>query len=136
MGWLYKVNHFFAYHNTIPQQRLSLVSFHMEGRALIWFQDLEESGFLTDWDTFVKALLMRFGANFYDDPMEALTSLRQTDSMEEYKEKFEALSNRLRGLSETYKLSCFLSGLKDEIRLPVRMFSPTSLLTAYGLSKI
>lgn len=29
----------------------------MEGEALVWFQDLEEFGQLTDWDAFVKALL-------------------------------------------------------------------------------
>lgn len=44
--------------------------------------------------------------------------------VEEYKSSFEGLSNRLRGLSEGYKLNCFLSGLKDDIRLPVRMFNP------------
>lgn len=56
--------------------------------------------------------------------------------MEDYKGKFEVLSNRLRGFSESYTLSCFLSGLKEEIRLPVRMFSPKTLLAAYGLAKI
>lgn len=39
-------------------------------------------------------------------------------------------------LFEYYKLSCFLSGLKNEIRLIVKMFNPTDLLTAYGLAKI
>ena len=35
-----------------------------------------------------------------------------------------------------HKLSCFLSGLKDEICLPVRMLSPQSLNAAFGLAKI
>ena len=52
------------------------------------------------------------------------------------KAQFEALSNRIKGLSATHKLSCFLSGLRDEIRLPVRMLSPKSLNEAFGLSKI
>jgi hypothetical protein len=38
-----------------------------------------------------------------------------------YKTQFEVLSNRLRGLSEKHKLSCFMSGLKDEIRFPLRL---------------
>ena len=38
-----------------------------------------------------------------------------------YKGQFEALSNRIRGLSDSHKLSCFLSGLKDEVRLPVKV---------------
>jgi len=61
---------------------------------------------------------------------------KQVFSVEEYKENFEAISNRLRGISDHNKLSCFLSGLKDEIRLPVRMFSPLNLLVAYGLAKV
>ena len=53
-----------------------------------------------------------------------------------YKGNFEILSNRIVGLSEAHKLSCFLSGLKDEIRLPVRMLVPKTLNEAYGLAKI
>ena len=53
-----------------------------------------------------------------------------------YKAKFEAVSNRIKGLSPLLKLSCFLSGLKDEIRLPVRMLNPQSLNEAFGLAKI
>ncbi|XP_041016312.1 uncharacterized protein LOC121258850 [Juglans microcarpa x Juglans regia] len=135
-GWLYKVNQFFTFHNTLPQHRLRLMSFHVEGKALVWFQDLDESGLLIGWEEFVTALLLRFGPSSYDDPMEQLTRLRQVDTVEEYKANFEALSNRLRRLSESYKLSCFLSGLKDEIRLTVRMFNPNSLMEAYGLARI
>ena len=53
-----------------------------------------------------------------------------------YKGNFEILPNRIFGLSESHKLSCFLSGLKDEIRLPVRMLVPKTLNEAFGLAKI
>ena len=53
-----------------------------------------------------------------------------------YKGNFEILSNRIMGLSESHKLSCFLSGLKDEIRLPVRMLVPKTLNEAFGLAKV
>lgn len=65
-----------------------------------------------------------------------MTGLIQTTTVASDKALFEAISNRLRGLSEKYKLSCFLSGLKDEIRLPVRMLDPLNLSAAYGLAKI
>jgi hypothetical protein len=64
----------------------------------------------------------------YGDPMEMLTRLRQTTTVAAYKAQFEGLSNRLRGLSEQHKLSFFLSGLKDEIRLPIRMLNPFNLI--------
>ena len=77
-----------------------------------------------DWDSLIQTLHVRFGTTTYDDPMETLTRLRQTFSVVVYKAQFEVLSNRIKGLSSAHKLSCFLSRLKDEIRLPVRMLNP------------
>lgn len=81
-------------------------------------------------------MLMRFGTHTYDYPMESMIKLRQTSTVEEYKGQFEALANQLRGLDEGYKLSCFLSGLKDEIHLMVRMLNPSNMHAAYGLARM
>lgn len=56
--------------------------------------------------------------------------------MDVYKAQFQTLSNRLKGLFKRHKLSCFLSGSKDEILLPIRMLNPINLSTAFGLAKI
>lgn len=53
-GWLYNAKQFFAFHHTSPQHRLQLVSFHVEDKALTWFQDFEESGGMGDWESFVR----------------------------------------------------------------------------------
>jgi hypothetical protein len=68
--------------------------------------------------------------------MESLVKLRQTTTVTEYTTQFEALSNRLRGISDKNRLSCFLSGLKDEICLPLRMLNPVTLAAAFGLAKL
>ena len=112
-----------------------MASYHLDEEALIWFQDAEQSGGFSSWEVFIKALQTRFGVTAYDDPMEALTRLKQTSTVMAYKGNFEILSNRILGLSETHKLSCFLSGLRDEIRLPVRMLVPKTLNKAFGLAK-
>ncbi|KAK9984354.1 hypothetical protein SO802_033879 [Lithocarpus litseifolius] len=108
----------------------------MEEEALIWFQEAKEAGQFTSWEAFVRALHIRFGANTYDDPMETLTRLRQVSSVALYKGQFEASSNRIKELSEKHKLSCFLSDLKNEIRLLVRKLNPQNLSAAFGLAKI
>ena len=46
------------------------------------------------------------------------------------------MSNRIKNLPESHKLSCFLNGLRDEIRLAVRMQNPRTLSAAFGLDKI
>lgn len=72
---------------------------------------MDESNQFVEWDQFVKHLLVRFGSHCYDDPMESITRLRQSRFVDEYKARFESFSNRLRGLTDEYKLSYFLSGL-------------------------
>lgn len=130
------VTQFFDYYQTPPlYQRIRMASFHMEGEALVWFQDADEAGQFPTWDSFLQALQTRFGPA-YDDPMESLMKLRQSSTVGDYTAQFEALSNRLRGLSEANRLSCFLSGLKDEIRLPLRMLKPQNLVAAFGLAKL
>ena len=113
-----------------------MASFHMDGEALVWFQDCEALGVFVAWESFVEGLLIKFGSFAYEDPTEALTRLRQTSNVINYKGQFEALSNRIRDLSESHKLSYFLSGLRDEIRLPVKILNPKNLNEAFGLAKI
>jgi hypothetical protein len=62
--------------------------------------------------------------------------LRQTTTMTEYTTQFESLSNHLCGISDKNHLSCFLSGLKDEIRLPLWMLNPVTLAAAFDLAKL
>ena len=123
-SWVYKANQYFSFYQTPFNERLLMASFHMDGDALVWFQDSNENGVLATWEGFVDALLIRFGSTTYEDPMESLTRLRQTSNVVVYKGQFKALSNRIKGLSDSHKLSCFFSGLKDEVRLPVKMLHP------------
>ncbi|XP_075655198.1 uncharacterized protein LOC142625421 [Castanea sativa] len=50
-------------------------------------QDAEQVGGFATWEVFVKALQTRFGVTAYDDPMEALTCLKQTTTVISYKAK-------------------------------------------------
>jgi hypothetical protein len=134
--WCYRATQFFDHYNTPSIQRLAIASFHMEGKALVWFQEMNANRCFPTWDDFIKAMQIRFGQGSYDDPMENLTKVKHVGSVEEYKTLFETLAHRVFGLSESHKLSCFLGGLKDDIRLPVRMFNPKTLVDAYSLAKI
>jgi hypothetical protein len=134
--WSCHAGQFFDYYGTPDRQRLSISSFHMEGKTLIWFQELKASGGLSTWGEFLRSLKIRFGKGSYDDPMEDLTKLKQIGMLEEYKTQFDHLASKVHGLPESHKLSMFLRGLKDKIRLPVHMFNPKSLIDAYSLACI
>jgi hypothetical protein len=82
----------------------------------------------------VLTIQVRFNKGSYDDPMENLSKLKQTRLLEEYKTQFELLTNRVLRLSDSHKLSMFLGGLRDDIRVLVRMFNPKALNDAYALA--
>lgn len=52
-----------------------LASFHMEGKALIWFEDLEVFSGITSREAFIRGIQTRFVPTAYKDPMKALTKL-------------------------------------------------------------
>uniref|UniRef100_A0A7N2KR02 Uncharacterized protein n=1 Tax=Quercus lobata TaxID=97700 RepID=A0A7N2KR02_QUELO len=133
-AWIFRAEQFFRYYEIPKEEKVLNASYHLDDEALIWFQDCERS--LDSWETFVRAIQVRFGPSSYDDPMENLTRLKQITTVAVYKSQFEMLSNRIKNLPESHKLSCFLSGLKDEIRLAVRMQNPRTLSAAFGLAKI
>lgn len=53
----------------------------MEGEALIWYHNTLDIGQFNSCDTMVRELLVHFGSTAYDNPMEALTHLKQTSIM-------------------------------------------------------
>jgi len=75
-GRVYRANQFFNYHQTNLHHKVLLASFHMEGKALVWFQDIEAAGGISSYEGFVRALQTRFGSSLYEDPMEALIWLK------------------------------------------------------------
>ena len=96
---IYKANQYFKYYRIPESEKLMMASFHMEGEALVWFQEGEDARVFGNWEALVQIMLIQFGSTAYDDPMEALTRLRQTSSMALYNGEFEALANRIKGLS-------------------------------------
>ena len=72
-----------------------------------------------------------------------LSKLQQTSTVEsvvEYHEKFESLRPFVlainRSLDEDYFVPLYLSGLKEEIKVSVKMFKPKTLVQAFSLSQI
>jgi hypothetical protein len=104
----------------------------MEGRSLTWYHWLMDSCHIGGWEEFVIVLKVRFAPLTFDDPVGAFTKLKQTSTMEEYQTQFEILSNKVQGMSEEFKVSTFLSGLKEEVRITVTMLKPNAL-TTFGL---
>jgi len=127
---------FFLFYQTLSQHRLLISSIYMEGRALAWYMWMDNSGALTSWEAFTKALEIRFGPSPFYDPVEALIKLTQTATVEDFQSHFEFIANRTKDLPEPFLIGCFINGLREDIRLTVKMFKPTTLSSAFVLARM
>lgn len=135
-GWIYKAEQYFDYNGVPDSQQAQVASFHLEGIALQWHRWLIKFRGPLTWTEFTKAALLRFSPTDYDDPSEALTRLRQNLTMATYQEAFERLSQRVDGLPERFLIGSFIAGLRDEIRLEVKIKQPNSLAEAIGVARL
>nr|TKS00522.1 hypothetical protein D5086_0000182490 [Populus alba] len=126
-GWIFKAEQYFEFKGIEPTQQVQLASFHLEKLALQWYRWFTRDRGLMNWAEFTKVILKRFGPTDYDDPSEALSRLKQTTSVIAYQEVFERLSHKVDGLPENFLIGSFIAGLKDDIRIDVRVKQPKTL---------
>jgi hypothetical protein len=136
LNWIFKAEQFFDYHNTPDADQLVIASVHLDHDVVPWFQMIQRSHPFRSWQEFTRALEMDFGPSAYDCPRAALFKLTQTTSVSDYYREFNALANRVYGVSNEAFLDCFLSGLQNEIRRDVLALSPVSLPKAFALAKL
>jgi len=137
-GWLYKCEQFFEIDAIVGSRRVKVAFIHLMGRALIWHQAYVREfgpGNWPGWDEYKAAIVGGFGTGPFDDPLAELMKLKQNESVAVYQEKFDLLLNRV-DLSLAQAISCFLSGLSDEIQCAMWMFRPASLHEAYCPAKL
>ncbi|MCH84803.1 hypothetical protein A2U01_0005640, partial [Trifolium medium] len=116
LNWIFKAEQFFDYHNTPDADRLVISSVHLDQDVIPWFQMIQRTHPFRSWQEFTRALEMDFGPSAYDCPRATLFKLAQTTSVSEYYKEFNALANRVYGISNEAFLDCFLSGLQADIR--------------------
>ena len=56
----YRVDQFFEFYDIPESQRLSITAFHMESKALSWFQALRSANNLSSWSEFLIAIQVGF----------------------------------------------------------------------------
>ncbi|KAA8536794.1 hypothetical protein F0562_029272 [Nyssa sinensis] len=136
MGWIYKAEQYFEYQGIRADQRVQLASFHLEGIALQWHRWHTKFQEPPTWEELTKAILLRFGPTEFEDPSEALSHLKQTTTVVTYQEAFERLSHRVDKLPETFLIGCFIAGLRDDIRLDVKIKQPRTLADTIGVARL
>ena len=133
---MYKVEQYFDFKDITPTQQVQLASFHLDGIALQWHKWLNKFRGTLTWSEFVKVVLLHFRPTEYKDPSESLTRLRQTTIMTAYQEAFERLSHKVDGLPESFLIGCFVSSLRDDVRIDVKIKQPHTLADAIKVARL
>lgn len=133
-----RVKYFFQVARVPEDERVRVAAVHLEGKAMQWhrgFESLHGEMAFASWPCYASALAARFGAQAFEDPLSDIRNLKQTGTLHDYMDVFDELYPRA-GIREDQALSFFLSGLIDELQMPVRMFRPKRLAEAYSLAKL
>lgn len=133
-----RAEYFFEVAKVPERKRVRVAAIHLEGRALQWhkgFSSLQGDIAYVNWRCYISAMSARFAAHAYEDPLVDLRNLKQRGTLQIYMDEFDELYSRA-GIRENQALSFFLSGLMDELQMPVRMFKPRGLAEAYSLAKL
>ncbi|XP_042044219.1 uncharacterized protein LOC121789968 [Salvia splendens] len=137
-GWMMRAEYFFQVAKVSDDEKVRVAAIHLEGKALQWhrgFFTLHGDETYIDCRYYISCLAARFGAHAFEDPLADLRNLKQKGTLQSYMDTFDELYPRA-GIREDQALSFFLSGLIDELQMPVRMFRPKGLAEAYSLAKL
>ena len=70
-------------------QFVETVAIAIEGKALAWFQFVEDRLKFRCWDDFKEALLIRFPSRQEGTPCQKFLAVKQETTVEDYLEKYE-----------------------------------------------
>jgi len=115
---------------------MQYLPFFMKGDALGWYKWMAANHQISTWETFQRALELRFGPSSFDNHQASLFKLTQKGSVTEFQQQFETLSNRVVGMLSEMLWNCFISGLKPEIQRELNVLKPHSLSQAIGMAKL
>lgn len=136
--WLRKCLKYFSVYQILENRRMEVVEMYLEIRANIWYQGLKMEKENITWGEFVDFISRRFEDHGGKDIIEEFNKLYQQGSMREYQDKFEELMSLMLHkdprLSESYFISSFVSGVKEEIKPMIKMMKPTTQLEAFEVA--
>lgn len=127
LPWLTRVEQFFDGQGTPEGGKLWLASYHLAGRASLWYRRLKRAHGTPPWGEFSMLLNRRFGPKIRNTELAVIKNLRQTSSVDDYEEQFLMLVCRCEGLTEAHQVELFVGGLHKSIRTDIKLMYPATL---------
>ncbi|KAM0065899.1 putative nucleotidyltransferase, Ribonuclease H [Helianthus debilis subsp. tardiflorus] len=134
--WLAQAGRYFEFYSIPVLDRLTIASFYLDDAAADWYDWLCRHHRVTDWESFAAALLKRFRSTDFEEPEGLLAKLYQSSTVADYRSKFESISNRTMPLPEEFLISCWISGLRSDIKQSVICHGPVTLEDAMDKAQL
>ncbi|KAD4385268.1 hypothetical protein E3N88_25436 [Mikania micrantha] len=94
-GWILKAEKYFRYYQIPEDEQVDVTSMHLERDALDLFSWLSTDQPIQFWEELVHAFQRNFSPAEFQNPDEHLCSIRQTSSVQEYRQEFAKRSSRV-----------------------------------------
>jgi hypothetical protein len=139
MRWLRQVEKCFTLADTPMDKRVIFVEAFFTRKADHW---LRSSGINTNsisWVEFAILISNIFDVESNFEIVDNFRHMEQTSIVNAYIDAFEELMSKVKihtpSVTKYYFIGCFLSGLKEHIKIPLRSHNPRTLVQAYSLAR-
>jgi hypothetical protein len=131
IGWLQQCAKFFDMSGTPYEQWVNIATGHFFGRANVWLKNICIPWQMISWQQFCQMIADRFTQANANEAVEMLKNLQQTSSVQHYIEKFEECVQLVKRdhpyLQEAFLMSCFIGGLRPDIKHDVSGQRPNGI---------
>jgi hypothetical protein len=135
--WISQAEDYFEMYDVPPHRWVKVSCMHFKGTAARWIESLEQPDKIP-WPDFCKLLHDRFGHDQRDWLSRQMFHIHQTSTVLDYGERFSTLFDQLKAYQPNpdfhYYTTCFVDGLRHDIRMVVALQHPSDLDTAYSLA--
>jgi len=126
---------------SLPEQLwVTASAMHLRDNAAKWWQAYKQTHRKLTWKAFCAAVQQEFGSDDFRSAMTDILQLKQTGTVEEYTDQFQALQFELTmhstGVEELFYVTTYINGLKEEIRTVVEPHTPETVRKAATIAKI
>ncbi|KAD7117361.1 hypothetical protein E3N88_04629 [Mikania micrantha] len=133
-GWILKAEKYFRYYNTSEEEKVDIVAMHLEEDALDLYSWLSSEQAIEYREELTQAFQKHYVPPEFQNPDEFLISVRQTRTVQEYRQEFAKRTARVSNWPNHCLLGMFIHGLKEELKSNVRIHKPRSVYKAMSLA--
>ncbi|KAJ3685430.1 hypothetical protein LUZ61_014594 [Rhynchospora tenuis] len=137
--WLMKCQYYFDVYQVPSDLKTRMAVLNFSGEASAWYRHFRLGMENPPWEIFVEETFARFSENIAQEVIGELKRIHQNGKVVDYIRIFDNLRGKLMYekpyLPGDFYVSCFIEGLREDIRAMVTMFSPKTLNEAYKYAK-